>query len=153
MPIPIRYHFSQPLRVFPQPAFDWCTAFDSADYTLMGKENAQRKVTRLAEGSFILTDTYNTPNGDVETQRLVQIYPEQYTWVSTHLTGPNKHSQFIYQIKPQSKGTCVLNFTALHLEYNEKADAKMLAERLCKEDSDVWKLLATALEKDVWYGS
>jgi hypothetical protein len=64
------------------------------------------------------------------------------------LTGPNKHSQFLYQITPQDKDVSVITFTALHLEYDEKVDAKLLAERLCKEDACAWKLLAVVMAED-----
>jgi hypothetical protein len=75
----------------------------------------------------------------------VHLYPDRLSWTSTHLTGPNKHSQFHYEIIPQGKNASNLNYTALHVEYEEKTDAVLLAERLCKEDGATWKLLAKAM--------
>jgi hypothetical protein len=145
MPLTVRYHFSQPFTVPAQQAFDWCTAFDPADHVLMGESDAERQVTRISDGAFTLKETFHSPAGTVEKQKLVQLYPKKLSWTSTHLTGPNKYSQFLYEIKPKGEDASVLNFTALHLEYNEKVDAEALANRLCEEDAAAWKLLAKAM--------
>jgi hypothetical protein len=83
----------------------------------------------------------------------VQLYPDRLRWVSTHLTGANRYSQFIYEISSESAKASRLKFTALHLEYEKanlgKADAKSLASKLCKEDSEAWKLLAKAMAKEL----
>ena len=148
MPKPVRYNFTQRFAVSAKEAFDWCTDFDSQDNLLMGDKTAERQIAHLADGAIILKDSFHCAERTVEKQKLVHVYPDQYKWTSTHLTGPNKHSQFLYQITPQGKDASVLTFTALHIEYDEKADAKLLAERLCKEDACVWKLLAAALAED-----
>jgi hypothetical protein len=141
MPVSVKYHFSQRLTISAKDAFDWCTDFDPKDHDLMGDENAERQITRLAHGLVILKDTFHTPQGTIEKKKLVHLYPDQLTWVSTHLTGPNKHSQFLYVITPQGKDASVLNFTALHVDYYDK----VVAVKLCKEDADAWKLLAKAM--------
>jgi hypothetical protein len=145
MPLTVRYHFSQPFTVPAQQAFDWCTAFDPADHVLMGESDAERQVTRISDGAFTLKDTFHTPAGTIEKQKLVQLYPNRLSWTSTHLTGPNKYSQFLYQITADGEGASTLTFTALHLEYNEKTDVKALTHRLRKEDAAAWKLLAKAM--------
>jgi len=145
MPVNVKYHFSQRLLIPAKEAFDWCTDFDPKDHTLMGDENAERSVTRFAGGLVILKDTFHTSSGAVEKQKLVHLHPDQLTWVSTHLTGPNKYSQFLYVITPKGKDACVLSFTALHVEYDGKVDAELLSAKLCKEDADSWKLLAKAM--------
>ena len=148
MPISVRYHFTQRFSVSAKEAFDWCTDFGSQDHMLMGDKTAERKITNFADAVIILKDSFHSLAGTIEKQKLVLVYSDQYKWTSTHLTGPNKHSQFLYQITPQGKDASVLTFTALHLEYDEKADAKLLAERLCKEDAYAWKLLAAAMAED-----
>lgn len=117
----------------------------------MGDEAAERQITRVTDATVILTDTFYIGKGSVEKQKLVQLYPDQLRWVSTHLTGPNKYSQFIYEISSEGKGVSRLDFTALHLEYEnlESASAKSLAEKLKKEDSAAWKLLAKAMIKEL----
>ncbi len=148
MPLPVRYHFTQTFAVSTQEAFEWCTDFDSQDNLLMGDKTAKRQMAYLANGAIILKDSFPSVAGTIEKQKLVLLYSDQYKWTSTHLTGPNKYSQFLYQITPQGKNASVLTFTALHLEYDEKADAKLLAEQLCKEDAAAWELLATAMVED-----
>ncbi len=148
MPISVRYHFTQCFAVSAQEAFDWCTDFDSQDNLLMGDKTAERQITHLADGAIILKDIFHGAAGTIEKQKVVHLYPDQYKWTSTHLTGPNKHSQFLYQITPRGKDASVLTFIALHLEYDEKTDAKLLAERLCKEDAYAWKLLTAAMAED-----
>ena len=148
MPISVRYRFTQRFSVSAQVAFGWCTDFDSQDNLLMGDKTAERQITHFADGVIILKDSFHSVAGTIEKQKLVLLYSDQYKWTSTHLTGPNKHSQFLYQITPQGKDASVLTFTALHLEYDEKADSKLLAERLCKKDAVAWKLLAIAMAED-----
>ncbi len=118
----------------------------------MGEKNAEREVTRLAEGTVILTDVFHA-TGYVEKEKLVQLYPDQLRWISTHLTGPNKYSQFIYEISEEGANASRLDFIGLHLEYVkenlDEADIKLLAEKLCKEDSQVWRLLARAMAKEL----
>jgi hypothetical protein len=147
MPLHVRYTFTKRFSVSAKKAFQWCTSFDPSDHLLMGNPNAQRQIFPLVDGALILKDIYSSSEGTVEKQKLVVLYPDQLTWTSTHLTGPNKHSQFLYQITPQGKTNSVLTFTAMHLENDEKADAKALAERLCREDAGVWAFLAGAMEK------
>ena len=118
----------------------------------MGDEAAERQITCVAEDTIILTDIFHTGKGKVEKQKLVQLYPDRLRWVSTHLTGPNKYSQFIYEISAEGNGASRLDFTALHLEYGEKLDSeyiKLLAGKLKEEDSAAWKLLAKAMAKEL----
>jgi hypothetical protein len=115
----------------------------------MGEENAKRQIFHLGENTLILKDVFHSAKGSVEKEKLVTLYPEQLFWISRHLTGPNKHSQFLYQILPNGKSASVLNFTALHLEYDEKTNATLLAEQLCREDSNAWILLAKAMANEL----
>jgi hypothetical protein len=148
LPQPIRYQFTQPFLVSAKEAFDWCTDFTPKDPQLMGNENAQRTIIPIADGVTLLKDLYQTSAGTVEKQKLVLTYPNQLTWTSTHLCGPNKHSQFLYTITPQGTEASMLTFTALHLENDQTSDPRLLAERLCKQDAAVWERLAKALEKE-----
>ena len=116
MPVSARYQFRQNFSVSAREAFDWCTAFDVDDNALMGDSEAKREIIQIAKGNLILKDTFPTPKGTVEKQKLVALYPNQRRWTSTHLSGPNKYSQFLYAITPRGKDTSVLEFTALHIE-------------------------------------
>jgi len=153
MPCPIRYHFSQRFPVPARKAYEWCTDYSPEDHALMGEAVAKRQITRVTDATVILTDTFHTSNGHVEKQKLVQLYPDRLSWISTHLTGPNKYSQFIYEISTEGDNASRLDFTALHLEYNEEnldsEGIKSLADKLKEEDSATWKLLAKAMTKEL----
>lgn len=149
MPVSVRYQFRQNFSVPARDAFYWCTAFDADDNTLMGDSEVKREIIPIANGSLLIKDIFATPKGTVEKLKLVQLYPDLHRWTSTHVTGPNRYSQFLYAIKPNGKYASVLEFTALHIEYNEKANSDALAERLCREDAAVWGRLAKVMAKDL----
>ena len=152
MPCAIRYSFSQRFSVPARKAYKWCTDYNPEDHALMGDEAAERQITHIAESTIILTDIFHTSSGPVEKQKLVQLYPDRLCWVSTHLTGPNRYSQFIYEISAEGNSASRLDFTALHLEYEKKLDSegiKSLADKLKEEDSKAWKLLAKAMTKEL----
>ena len=149
MAVSARYQFRQNFSVSAREAFDWCTAFDEDDNALMGDSEVKREIIYVTNDTLLLKDTFPTPTGTVEKQKLVALYPDQHRWTSTHLSGPNRHSQFLYAITPQGKDASVLEFTALHIEYDEKADSDALAERLCREDAAVWVRLAKAMETEL----
>ena len=153
MPCSIRYSFSQRFSVPARKAYKWCTDYGPEDHALMGDEAAERQITRVTDTTIILTDIFQTSSGTVEKQKLVQLYPDRLCWVSTHLTGPNKYSQFIYEISTEGNSASRLDFTALHLEYEEEKldseDIKSLAGKLKEEDSAAWKLLAKAMTKEL----
>ena len=149
----IRYCFSQRFSVPARKAYKWCTDYGPEDHALMGDKAAERQITRVTDTTIILTDIFHTSSGPVEKQKLVQLYPDRLRWVSTHLTGPHKYSQFIYEISAEGNAASRLDFTALHLEYEKEKldskDIKSLAGRLKEEDSAAWKLLARAMTKEL----
>jgi hypothetical protein len=149
MAVSVRYQFSLNFSVSAREAFDWCTAFDEDDNALMGDSEVKREIIYVTNDTLLLKDTFPTPTGTVEKQKLVALYPEQHRWTSTHLSGPNRHSQFLYSISPRGKDASVLEFTALHIEYDEKADSDALAERLCREDAAAWVRLAKAMATEL----
>jgi hypothetical protein len=153
MPYSIRYRFSQRFSVPAYKAYKWCTEYTPLDHALMGEETAERLITHLTDTTIILTDIFHTSKGHVEKQKLVQLYPDRLSWIATHLTGPNKYSQFTYEISAEGDGASRLDFTALHLEYEKEnldsEDVKSLAGKLKEEDSATWKLLAKAMTKEL----
>jgi hypothetical protein len=149
MPVSARYQFRQNFSVSAKEAFDWCTAFNDDDNALMGDSEAKREIIHITNGSLLIKDTFPTPTGTIEKLKLVQLYPNLHRWTSTHLTGPNRYSQFLYAIKPNGKYASFLEFTALHIEYDEKANSDALAECLCCEDAAVWERLAKIMAKDL----
>ena len=152
MPYTIRYHFSQHFAVPAKAAYEWCTDYRPDDHSLMGNPDAKRIVTWLTDSTVLLKETIPTSTGTVEKEKLVHLYPDRLMWVNTHLTGPNKYSQFIYQLSEETKGASRLDFNALHIEHKEKLtqqEIEHLQIELCHADSNMWKLLAKAMTKDL----
>jgi hypothetical protein len=153
MPSAVHYHFIQRFPVSARKAFEWCTDYDPSDHVLMGEEGAERKITHLSDSTVILTDTFLINGTRVEKQKLVQLYPANLFWTSTHLTGPVKYSQFLYQITPDGEEASHIEFTGIYLDSTHEkltaAEEKKLADQLCAEDAWAWKLLAKAMVKDL----
>jgi hypothetical protein len=146
MLIAVRYDFCQHFAIPAHKAYQWCTDFTPEDHALMGEDKIERQVKRLTDTPVILKETLHT------NERNVEKHPNRLCWISTHLTGPNKYSQFIYEVTAEGKSASRLNFTALHIEHEEetlKENADLLAEKLCNYDSNVWKLLAQTMEKEL----
>ncbi len=152
MPHPIHYHFSQSFNVSALEAYKWCTDYDPNDHALM-HVNAKREIMHVSKDTIILTDTYYNKNKKIIKKKLVCLYPDRLSWTSTHLMGPIKYSQFLYEIVPEGRDSCRLEFTGLQIEYNDekkfsKKEIEMLTEKLKNEDSAAWKLLAAEMEKE-----
>ncbi len=154
MPTSIYYHFQQRFNASARNAYEWCTNYAPGDHALMGEKDASRRIEQFTERTVILTDTFHAGTGNpVEKRKLVQLYPEMLFWTSTHLTGPARHSQFIYQIVSDGDDASHLDFTGIFLDYAHenmsKADADELADKTCKEDAAAWLLFAKAMEQDL----
>ena len=154
MPIPIYYHFRQRFNVPAREAYNWCTNYTPGDHALMGEKDARRNIEHFTGRTVILTDTFSVgARNRIEKQKLVQFYPETLFWTSTHISGPAKHSQFIYQITAEGDDASQLDFEGIFLDYaHEKmseADAAKLARKTCNEDAAAWALLAKAMEQDL----
>ncbi len=118
----------------------------------MGEDNAVREIIKLTNKTLILKETFRVGNEFAVKEKLVNLYPDRLTWVSTHISGSNKHSQFIYEIVAQTARSSSLNFTAHHMEYQTRLNSDeilALTNSLCKYDSDIWKLLAKAMEREL----
>jgi hypothetical protein len=153
MPVTVRYRFSQDLPLPPKEAYLWCTDYTAQDHALMGNGNAERQVVRLTDAVLILKDVIRAGCGVVENQKLVHLYPERLCWVSTHLIGTNRYSQFTYQVIAKGDKASQLQFSALHVDHEKESistqDAEALAKSMCQADSMIWRLLAEAMKKDL----
>ena len=144
----VRYKFSQRFRVPARSAFEWCTSFDPNDLALMG-ELGKRSINVVSQDTLILNDSYRVGKTINKRKKLVQLYPDDLFWVSTHLIGPTKYSQFLYKISAESSSSSRLDFTGLQVEYGKtKGSVSARAEKLRKDDSNAWKKLAEAMERD-----
>ncbi len=150
----VHYGFSQSFDVSARKAYEWCTNYDPGDMALMKEENATREVNHISEDVIMLYDRYTVKGKTTVKQKLVCLYPDRLTWTSTHLTGPNKHSQYIYELIPKNDRQSCLSFTGLYLNHGvEVGMGEKEAERLAKElknmDSENWKLLANEMKKEL----
>ena len=154
MPSTISYKFSQKFRVPAKEAYHWCTNYDPADLKLMGEEG-KRSIERLSNDKIILYDSFQGGRKKFRKVKFVQLYPERSMWVSTHVDGPVKFSQFFYEIVPEGKNSSRLEFTGKQIDYGRNKSSQQiskLASKIRKEDSGAWKMLAKEMEKDLLVG-
>ncbi len=148
----VHYRFSQHFNFPAQVAYRWCTDYSAEDVTLMG-EKGKRKIRRINDDTFVLTDTYYQDDGEVIKKRLVRLYPERLFWTNTRLSSEGRHSQFLYEIVPLGANSSRLDFTGSHVFYGAKkptpAEISSIANKMAEEDSLAWKSLAKAMEKDL----
>jgi hypothetical protein len=117
----------------------------------MGKKG-KRGIKRINEDTLILTDTVTGDDGPVTKHRLVRLNPKRLSWTNTHLSGPNKHSQFWYQIVARGSGKSSLDFTGLQVNYGRRPPSARIAEMaegLRADDRRMWSLLAEEMRKDL----
>ncbi|HYB79292.1 MAG TPA: hypothetical protein VEG66_05995 [Thermoplasmata archaeon] len=146
------YAFRQRFRVPPSKAFRWCLDFSPDDVEL-SSGHLSRKVSWTSPRTVVLDDRFAKPNGErVHKVKLVQVYPETRSWVSTHIAGPNHHSQFRYRIVPNGANASALIFEGRELRWQgptlSAVATRKLARQLCREDSGTWKEFAAAMESD-----
>jgi hypothetical protein len=146
------YTFRQRFRVPAPKAFRWCLDFSPNDVAY-SSTHVSRKVVWLSPCTVLLDDQFPGPRGRrVRKVKLVQIYPETRSWVSTHIAGPNHYSQFRYRIVSDGRNASALVFEGRELRWEgptlSAAANRQLARRLRKEDSGLWKKYAAEMEKD-----
>lgn len=146
----IHYSFNQPFDVSAKMAFDWCIDYRPDDWRRMGKKGT-RTIKRINEDTLILTDTVVGKDGPVTKRRLVRLNPERLAWTNTHIAGPNKHSQFWYQIVARAHEKSRLDFIGLQVNYGKRPSSTRIArvaEELKADDKRMWSLLAEEMRKD-----
>lgn len=146
------YRFSVLLPATCDEAFRWATDYRPDDLALMG-ENGTRRIERLAPGTLLLTDTVRSGRRAVTKSRLIRILPGRRRWTSTHLSGPARHSQFLYELLPAGRGRSRLEFTGLQVERRPaRMSPAALARRardVAREDAAGWRRLARAMARDL----
>lgn len=149
----LRYHFRQPLRASAADAFAWCTDFGPADGPLFS-HRTERAVARLADDTFVLTDTTYPDGQRRRISRLVRVHPGELAWTNTHLDGPFRYSQYWYRIVRDGPRRCHLDFYGSRIVTTPRAlsaaDRARRAEEERRNDAREWRrYLAPALERDV----
>lgn len=152
------YTFTVPLAALPPRAYRWATDYRSTDFQLSGMK-ATRKVERLTKDLVLLTDSFLVdpfdprPGARTVKRKLVHLYPNRLSWTATHLSGPAKYSQFLYEITPRGRTESVLHFTGSQVEKVQRAPSPSAIARrkreLRREDSRLWAHLSSALARDL----
>ena len=148
----IKYGFSQRFSVPAKKAFDWCTDYRPHDLSLM-KIKGERSLRKLTDDTIILNEITYKNERAVKKTKLVRLDRVHLAWSSTHVSGPYRHSQFLYQIVPLGKRSSKLNFTGLLLCYSEAklspSKIKQMAKDERRQDSRSWRNLAIAMAEDL----
>jgi len=148
----IHYRFSQRFSVSAKKAFDWCTDYQQGDLALMGEEGC-RRITKLTNDTVILEERVVQNGRQVRKVKLVKLNRYRNSWHNIHLKGPNRYSEFIYEIISEGRRSSRLIFTGLLLVYSAKPIAQRnlreLADRERVNDSRAWRRLASAMAKEL----
>jgi hypothetical protein len=154
----VPYSFTIRLPATRDRAFRWATDYRSGDLSLMGFEG-RRKVENLTKNLILLTDSFDsdpfgvTPGGRVTKVKLVHLLPERRAWTSTHVVGPTRYSQFLYELVPEGRQSCRLHYTGFQVERAPRTAAgRSIAQRareLRFEDYRAWRRLAADLRRDL----
>lgn len=153
----LTYKFATRLGAPRARAYRWATDYRATDFELSGIK-ATRKVEQLAANLILLTDSFDAdpfdshPGAPTVKTKLVHLYPDRWTWTSTHIAGPALYSQFLYELTPRGRAECTLHFTGCQVERVKGAVThSSIAGRtreLRREDSQLWVRLSAALSKD-----
>ncbi|HTP54914.1 MAG TPA: hypothetical protein VML94_08180 [Thermoplasmata archaeon] len=152
------YGFRTRLPVPRRRAYEWATDYRASDLELGGLR-ARRRVQRLSRNLILLTDSFEQdPFGarrgarTVKT-KLVHLYPDRWSWTSTHLSGPARYSQFLYELRSTGGRACSLHFTGSQVEQVSTpptpAARRRRSRELRREDSQLWAHFAVAIAEDL----
>lgn len=147
----VTYNFSQRFHVPAGAAYRWCTNYEPTDLQLMN-ETGNRDIERITKDTLILKEVILRDGQKIRKTKLVKLHPTTLSWTNVQLSGPNKHSEFLYKIIPEGRGGSRLNFTAHLVVYGKTAltsrEVRGIAETERAYDADAWKLLAEAMEQE-----
>jgi hypothetical protein len=113
------------------------------------RERGERRVQRITDDTVILREVVHQNGRKIKKVKLVKLDPATLSWYNIQLSGPNKHSAFLYRITPEGKNRSRLQFTGLLVVYcrggltNRKLSE--IARRERRYDATAWKHLAKAL--------
>jgi hypothetical protein len=147
----VKYTFNQPLPVPADVAFNWCTDYKPNDLEMM-KEKGERRILRITSDTILLTETTRKRNRLIRKTKLVRLNKPALAWTNTHVAGPNRHSQFLYEIVPEGRSRSQLRFKGLLVHYSKRAlrpeQLRKIARAERQTDSTAWHHLAAALQRE-----
>jgi len=147
----VKYGFNQSLTAPAEEAFDWCTDYQPYDLTTM-KEEGKRGIRKITDDLIILTESMRKNKKRIKKTKLVRLNKSDLSWTNTHISGPNRHSQFLYKIVPEGKTHSRLYFKGLLVCYSPKPltrkELATITEQERSADSKAWRHLAAALRRE-----
>jgi hypothetical protein len=154
----VRYEFTVKLPASRAAAYRWATDYRPTDFGVMELQG-RRKVRRLAPDLILLTDSFRSDPFNVRAGRrtvktkLVHLDPGRWRWTATHLSGPAKNSQFLYELTPRGAHASTLRFTGIQVERvtgtPTPASVRRRARVLRDEDSSLWDRLSEGMRRDL----
>jgi len=147
----VAYRFTQRFNVPARQAYEWCTDYRPDDLALM-KEKGQRRIQRITKDTIILTEVVWNKRKKIKKTKLVRLNPTELSWYNIQISGPNRHSMFLYKIASEGKARSRLTFTGLLVVYGKGRLSRQRLLRISnverQYDAQAWKHLATAMERD-----
>ena len=151
MRVSLSYKFSQRLDAPANVAYRWCTDYQPNDLSLM-YEKGHRTIRWVTDDTVILREVVHQNGKLIKKIKLVKLDPENLSWYNIQLSGPNRHSAFIYRITPEGKDRSRLNFTGLLVVYSQARLNNRALRRIARSerryDATAWKHLAKALHEE-----
>ena len=146
----VSYKFTQRLDAPARIAYQWCTDYQPNDLALM-HEKGKRNIRWLTKDTVILREVVHHKGKKIRKVKLVKLNPSDFSWYNVQLSGPNKHSVFVYRLTSEGANHSRLSFTGLLVEYgpSKLSDHKLrlIARRERLLDASAWKHLAKALHE------
>lgn len=146
------YQFTQRFAVPAREAFKWSTDYRPTDLALMD-ERGTRRIRRVTKDTVILEEDVTQGHRKTSKVKLVKLNSRTLSWHNVQLEGPNKHSEFIYEITPEGKRKSKLTFTGLLVVYSKhplsSQELRRIANTEKRSDSKAWEHLARAMMKDL----
>ncbi|MGA8303855.1 MAG: hypothetical protein WA691_10180 [Thermoplasmata archaeon] len=154
----LTYHFATELAASRPHAYRWATDYRSNDFDLSDVKG-RRKVEKLTDDLILLTDSFDDDPFDSRQGartvkvKLVHLFPDRWMWTSTHVAGPAKYSQFLYQLTARGPTASTLHFTGNQVELLKgrpnRTSIQRRAQELKREDSHLWAQFSAALAREL----
>ncbi|MFI5449368.1 MAG: hypothetical protein ACHQ03_06350 [Candidatus Bathyarchaeia archaeon] len=144
----LTYRFSQRLPVPARQAYLWCTDYKPNDLSLMNMKGL-RKIERISSDTIILREVVDRKGKKIKKIKLIKLPPAALSWHNLQISGPNKYSEFLYQIQPINRRASKLILTGRLVIYGNVKLAQRAITKIAsnerRSDSPPWKLLAKAM--------
>jgi len=112
-----------------------------------------RKIERISGDTIILREAADRGEKKVKKMKLIKLHSAALSWHNVQISGPNKYSEFLYQIEPINRRTSKLNFTGIMVIYSKlkltPRAMRKIASTEKRSDSTAWKLLAKVMAQQL----